>query len=208
VTPGNSRYSGGVQHPLFEEGKATAAVHAPLQELELGNLSLRLPLAPGQAEPGQDSIQVLPQLDHERLELRETRRCDLPDPLLEPLLGQLVRTVADQPDESLEQSHCLLDVRLEGPQLVDRLALLHAAIIRTQQEQAHRLPWRQASGSRRWPLPPSFLMPHLSGHPRDILVGARIALSLDLPPELPRVVAALRPPPTAAAGTPHREQEH
>src|SRR3954470_24922977 len=61
------RGSGGEQGAVAEQVEAGAAVHLPLQQLEAGDLTLGLAVAPGRGERGADRGAVLLQPGRERL---------------------------------------------------------------------------------------------------------------------------------------------
>jgi hypothetical protein len=47
------------QEPVSQQGEASASVHLPLQELELGVGAVDGAVAVGQAQPGDDGVEVL-----------------------------------------------------------------------------------------------------------------------------------------------------
>jgi hypothetical protein len=111
----------GVEHPLLEEREAGTAVHLALEQFAFCDLPFGLALIPREPEPGEYRRPVLLQLGDEGVELRQARAGSRSDPVVKPLLRMRVWALSQQVGESLQQLHCLLDLRLQDLHLLDRL---------------------------------------------------------------------------------------
>jgi hypothetical protein len=60
-----SRYSGGTEYPLAHQVNVVSAIHLPPDELQLGDLTLTLALAPLSRECRLNRIQILAQFGYE-----------------------------------------------------------------------------------------------------------------------------------------------